>query len=850
MKYIGTFNNIKGVGYQIELVVDNGADTVNELILSDNPVTISFDVTDDIFKPCKYKGATIRCVTDRYLSQFVSDKITDVKVDIIELGEEGDNHIIFRGFVTPESFNQQFCNLYDEYELNCIDALSALKYIKYEKLNEGGNVSILELLQESFFRIGRLEQIDVDNNIGLISLHDLEIETKMLEYLFVSESNFFDEDNCAWMWSDVIEEIMKYLCCSCFVEGLRVYVINYRNIKSAKQYSRVLYNRLGSPIVYNHSNYIYEVDHKVDKCSDGNITTNPSYNEIKLVCDNYPIDGSDLNMISKDVHDVTSLSERKLRDGRTLAFIPYLYKVTQPLIELYNDIDDNEYWYFNKFLKPNNMNLYGYNDGATSVDTSKYPTNLLEYARYFGCCLIGNNVVDARKDLTDRQKDFYHWPLINETDDVLYLWSDNAINGNIDYDKNEDGTLKYPRITIVRTYQPGDYITELNYSVSPQLNNKLVFSLIPYMTREDDYHWPSASDVFLEFTSQSTFVATENFFVTFKITGDLFATQQGKYAHINTVDDRDYFSFYNINNVNTMPRAFVYDKLRLPLPENPSLTAVLRIGNSYWNGSTWQESYASFELPLEQDENNFGHFTNLKNSKFTYNIEPNLYCVSCNYSKPLIGQLEFKLLYPQKFINYYYKFAGSSKVIDVNKLIFTDFAINVVNGSTSTNLDKTNTDSTEYTIIIDDDNVNEYTDIEHKICTWDDLAVNYSSVMVGYNYEEVFYLDKVQFDQDNYIRFEEYALQNYYSQLRTPQLIYNVSIVNYIKPSMLVRYSSLHQETNILDYIVSGYEWDLRSMKNNITLHELKDFISADVSKENIQRQYYRTGLIYKANPS
>ena len=67
---------------------------------------------------------------------------------------------------------------------------------------------------------------------------------------------------------------------------------------------------------------------------------------------------------------------------------------------------------------------------------------------------------------------------------------------------------------------------------------------------------------------------------------------------------------------------------------------------------------------------------------------------------------------------------------------------------------------------------------------------------------------------------------------------------------MLVRYRSLYQETNIMDYIVSGYEWDLRSMKNNITLHELKDFISADVSKENIQRQYYRTGLIYKANPN
>ena len=38
---------------------------------------------------------------------------------------------VFAGFILPQSYSPSFANTYDEYELNCIDVLSALQNLKY-----------------------------------------------------------------------------------------------------------------------------------------------------------------------------------------------------------------------------------------------------------------------------------------------------------------------------------------------------------------------------------------------------------------------------------------------------------------------------------------------------------------------------------------------------------------------------------------------------------------------------------------------------------------------------------------------------------------------------------------------
>lgn len=841
MNYIGKFTDINGLQYEARITINDGQSTTTEIMLAEDPVIISMESDDNIFKPCKYRSATIRMVSNIFLSNVIANQIFDIPVEIVELGEDGDDTTLFTGYVTPESFNQAFSNTYNEYELNCVDKLAALKNIKYDKINGGGFVSFIDILKHGLIDIAGCYSINVDNEICTISTDDYEFETNIWENLYISETNFFDEDNEPWLWSDVIEEIMKYMCCSAMtVDYDQVVIMYYPNLLLNEKYSydRKTYYKYTTSS-YRDSGFIYQINHSTDKCNNGNITINPAYNSIKIVSDNYPLNFDDSDLLGDEYDNVTDVADTTWQDGRILPFIGYLYKITQAIKP---ENAQKEYWYLTSFYKPKNIELYGYNDGGTSIDTSLYPTNFTKYNRYVGCCLVGNNIRNARKDITEVQKDFYGWTLINTTNNNIYIWKDGYANDDENY---------APDSELVRMVRPNDYLTELDYSFSPTLSNNLVFSLVKYKTQDEDYRYPDRDYKFLHYTSRSPIVVNKNFYLTFKITGDLYGIQQGKYATLQAVDERDTITFYYTNNQTTLTAAFPLDDRKIPLPSNPSLTAMLKVGDYYWNGTNWQTSETTFELPIEEDESNYGHFTNKKNSKFTQNIEGGLYVVPCNITSGMVnGYIEFSLLYPQKFVQYYYTVPGSGKVIDVSKMLFTDFEMEVVNSSSTTNLNGSNTDSTEYTVIIDEDNISQYADIEQKICTWDNLAPNYSAVYIGLNEDELLYVDKALFQQGNEVRFEERALQNYYTQLSKPQFNYDVELSSFIPPTMLIKYQNLYAETNVNNFILNGYEYNIKYQKNNINMVHINTFNPIPISKENIQRQYYRTGLIYKANPS
>ena len=795
--YTGQFYDLNEVKHKVIIRINTSATGGGELQFTTSPVVITLENDDNIFKPCKYTSATINLISVDYNMYFVANKITDIEVDVYKINDpedDGDFEVIFSGYVLPESFNQAFNNTYNEYSLNCIDKLAATKYFKYEKINDGQFVSFLDILKYIFFDRLNLTYIDYDDSVCSLSLGQYEFDGDILASLYISETNFFNEDDEPWLLSEVVEEMMKYLCCSCYMKGGNTIYVMYLPSYNSSNIYRIRHRKNYNYYQYTYTNFIYNLDYINDDCSNGSISVNPAFNEIKLVSDNYPIDFSEANMLNEDYENITDTQDATLQSGRILPFIGYLYKLTQPIKP---DNKDKEYWWLTSFLKPKgNITLSGYNDGGTATDTSIYPTDLTSFNRYVGCCLIGQNITDAKID--------------------------------------EEG-VEYNNL-------------KLNYNFTPSLKNKLVMSLIPYKTMDEDYRYPTDDDIMLHYVSTSPIVAGQNFFITFNISGELYGVRQGKYASLDTVDEREQFNFSSISNQNTNTHAFsgIEDKI-IPLPSEPSLTAILRFGEYYWSGQGWQQSYTTFELPLEKQES-YGRFTNKKTSKFTQNIPSGLYTIPCNIGTGVLnGIVEFSLVYPHKFVQYYATMVGIPQ-IDISALYFDEFAIEIVNSSVNTKAES-NTDSTEYMIVIDDDNITEYSTIEQKICTWDNLAPNYSSVYIGPDEDELYFVDKMWFDYDNEVRFEERALQLYYSQLYKPQLEYTVDINKFIEPHDLVQYDFLADYVNVNRYVLNGYNFDVANCVNTLTLRELKEFVKPEISKENIDRQYYRTGLIYKANP-
>lgn len=849
MIYSDSITGIDGMVYYIDIYTNDNNNEVRGLDFSSNsPIIVTMEGDEqNMFKPVKYTSATIKLVTNSFFNGFVANKITDVKVHIYN-----DDRTVFEGYVLPESYNQNYADKYEEYVLNCIDVVSAMQYFKYNKIANGGLVSFIDILKTIFFNKCGIQDLYIDRNIGQISVGHYELEIDLIENLFISEANFFNEDGEAWTYKEVLEEILLYVCCTAIIDGNKVYIVHYPNIKKDNRIDYKHYLSFADSGDVETESIHVTFNNKTRNVTDSSISITPSYNFIKLLCDNYPVNFDETNFLNDDTTNVTDTAYTTLRDGRILPFTAYLYKNNSS----FKNPDDKykEYWVLNSFLKNNKVEMYGYDpDEGDSIDQSKYPTNNNEYGRYVGCCLVKSLTKEAHKDLTKKQEDL-DYPEINTTDGNYYLWS----NGQVSTSTTKREDIKENEIpssaTVVGTIKSHEYIADLDYNFTPSGNTKLVFSLIPYQNPDPmiQFEYPSESTEFLHYQSENYINVNRNFFVAFKFSGALYISRPGQKADVSTVDDRDRFSWSGVSN--NYYRDIVLEDYQAHLPSDMYLNALLRIGNYYWDGSFWTDEYSTFTLPVKENPDSLGKFTNVYNGRFTDNVEENTYVIKCNLDGENIvsGDVEFMLFYPRKLIQYdaptYSN--GTTHYHDINKLVFDEFNFKVCNGSKQISLDKSDKDDTEYTVVINDDNINEYPELSLKVCTWDNLAINHSAVYCGVINDDIYFVDKVWFDINNTVRFEERLLQNYYHQLKTPTLIYNLTADGTFNHTYRYSNNLIKSDFNVDDLIINGSTFDLLNNTTTLSLMEIKEFGKLDITKENIDRQYYRTGLIYKANPS
>ncbi len=81
---------------------------------------------DGIYKPAKYTGATVAIVTPSYHFDIYSGKAQGTKVELYK-----GSSVEWTGYATPNLYDMGFTKYKETIEIECIDALSTLQYIKY-----------------------------------------------------------------------------------------------------------------------------------------------------------------------------------------------------------------------------------------------------------------------------------------------------------------------------------------------------------------------------------------------------------------------------------------------------------------------------------------------------------------------------------------------------------------------------------------------------------------------------------------------------------------------------------------------------------------------------------------------
>lgn len=237
---------------RIEVHVLTGGDRTKEIVIgekngelsfTDDPVELTSQV-NDTFDHLLCQQATVRLLARNFVPDFFCASCRDAVVNIYREGK-----CLFAGFIEPQSYSQGYNEEFDEIELSCIDALTALQYAKYRDVGSLGvlyNVVKAEAEQRTFLAMlkeilgGVTAELDIVGGNAMRSLYDGSKAVDDLAgnryaifgQLTVSELLFLgDEEDDVWWQDEVLEEILKYLNLHIVQDGFTFYLFSWESVK-------------------------------------------------------------------------------------------------------------------------------------------------------------------------------------------------------------------------------------------------------------------------------------------------------------------------------------------------------------------------------------------------------------------------------------------------------------------------------------------------------------------------------------------------------------------------------------------------------------------------------------------
>lgn len=248
----GSFLSQQGDTITVHIVTGNDRTQTIEIgtekadvYFSDDPAEIENEV-NDTFDVLLRNSAKIRLLCGNLITNLFSTSCRDAVVNIYK-----NDTCIFAGFIEPQTLSQPYNDRWDELELNCIDALSALQYSKYKNVGALGVIYAFvkaEAAQRSFYDIateilqGVTEGLDILGNQNIKFWYDgskaVDAQTanryQVFKQLSISDLLFLgDDESDVWQQDEVLEELLKYLNLHIVQDGFNFFIFSWESVKAA-----------------------------------------------------------------------------------------------------------------------------------------------------------------------------------------------------------------------------------------------------------------------------------------------------------------------------------------------------------------------------------------------------------------------------------------------------------------------------------------------------------------------------------------------------------------------------------------------------------------------------------------
>ena len=212
--YTIPFKSIEENSYNIVIEKKGYDGTSTELVGASKPFVVE-DYTDFIFSPFKLSSATLSIFGGDYLRDLFTPDPQGVRVKLLKNG-----NIEWVGFVTNDTYSQDYSNPEFVYEIELVNPISTLKYKKFES-----NLKIstfIQLIKDA------IEETNSEiKTLYLSSSYTDSSNNNVYKYIKVLSNNFIDEQDEPMTYYEILEEIAKYLGLTISVKGDSVYFIDY-----------------------------------------------------------------------------------------------------------------------------------------------------------------------------------------------------------------------------------------------------------------------------------------------------------------------------------------------------------------------------------------------------------------------------------------------------------------------------------------------------------------------------------------------------------------------------------------------------------------------------------------------
>lgn len=254
---------------------DINIDTSSDIRFGDEPVTIKYDC-DDSFVHIIKTSAQINLVTKSWLGDYLfANNYTSVPVRVSRGGA-----LIFSGYVTPNTYQQDYAHDWETISINCVGKLSILEN---QYLTDGTTYEdvVAAATTKTFKDV--LNEIMPAGNIYYDQSKSYGDYTNIFEGLMISESLFLGEDEGdVWTNEEILEEIMKYFNLHIIQQRDNFYMFDWDTLRTKNIVTWLNINNGSTSVTHQSTTPLLKSQYAGD---DTQLSIADVYNQIQLTDD-------------------------------------------------------------------------------------------------------------------------------------------------------------------------------------------------------------------------------------------------------------------------------------------------------------------------------------------------------------------------------------------------------------------------------------------------------------------------------------------------------------------------------------------------------------------------------------